>query len=583
VLPSGGASAPLLGYAHSGILTAARWLAAAVGPALSAALAARPGAAVTITGHSMGAGAAVLLTEMLRQRPETAHATCVAFACPAVLTAELAAAAAPYCTTLIAGADIIPTASAAAVADLRGDVAAARAAQRAEARRIATQPLLPGFGGVGGLGGGAGGVGGLAAAWGAAMRSAGNGIASSGGRGLAACVVPCARGRAPPAPPAGSNLQHGEEGIGSEPLEAPRSVRALTPPPPLRRRGSGSGGAGNAAGGAGGVMARACWAARTPGKSRNSGSSGAAATAATAAAAAAAATSGDSDEGVGAASAPPGGGGGSDASGGAADDAESARGASLPPPPRRRGSADDATLSAAAAAATAGASQTASAAAAAQQQPQRSASAQRQRSGPLGPLGTSASASAAPAAPAVRLLFPAGRIMHVVWDANDDDDDDERSATADDTSASASAASAAASATSVSASAFPSPPSSFASDGARGPGLTSASQRRTAVARLPRIEAAEARAPPPWRAPASVRRGRWALYDGVPPERYGRLLLSRRMLLDHFMPTISEHLSGLMCQLGVPAPPSPLAGAEEGDGSGLGMIGDDDAARAVFA
>jgi hypothetical protein len=122
-------------------------------------------------------------------------------------------------------------------------------------------------------------------------------------------------------------------------------------------------------------------------------------------------------------------------------------------------------------------------------------------------------ASGAPA----RLLYPAGRILHVVWDANED--------------------------------ALEEPP--LATEPANG-------VRPRGVARLPRIEAAEARAPPPWRQAPEARVGCWALYDHVPAERYGRLLLSRRMLLDHFLPTIGDQLLGVMAQLGVPPPDLPL-------------------------
>lgn len=80
----------------------------------------------------MGAGAAVLLTMMLRERPVTAHATCVAFACPAVLTKELAEVCVPFVTSVLTGCDIVPTASAGAVTCLREEMRAARRQAMAE-------------------------------------------------------------------------------------------------------------------------------------------------------------------------------------------------------------------------------------------------------------------------------------------------------------------------------------------------------------------------------------------------------------------------------------------------------------------
>ena len=57
--------------------------------------------AIRQVGHSLGGGTAVLLTTMLRERPEFATVQCVAFACPGVVTLELARAIDGYVTTLV--------------------------------------------------------------------------------------------------------------------------------------------------------------------------------------------------------------------------------------------------------------------------------------------------------------------------------------------------------------------------------------------------------------------------------------------------------------------------------------------------
>lgn len=58
----------------------------------------------------MGGGAAVMLTMQLRNMaPEFADARCVAIACPACMTHELAVAVSPFVTSVINGTDIVPT------------------------------------------------------------------------------------------------------------------------------------------------------------------------------------------------------------------------------------------------------------------------------------------------------------------------------------------------------------------------------------------------------------------------------------------------------------------------------------------
>jgi hypothetical protein len=118
----------LTGYAHHGMLCAARWLVREVGPALAQALAANPGFEPLITGHSLGGGTAALAAMMLREAagttPAFAQASAIGIACPAVVTAELAAGCAPFTTTVVCGADLVPFISPAAVDALRSEVLA---------------------------------------------------------------------------------------------------------------------------------------------------------------------------------------------------------------------------------------------------------------------------------------------------------------------------------------------------------------------------------------------------------------------------------------------------------------------------
>jgi len=48
----------------------------------------------------------------MREWPEFADVTCLAIACPSCMTLELARTCASYVTTIINGADLIPTVSA---------------------------------------------------------------------------------------------------------------------------------------------------------------------------------------------------------------------------------------------------------------------------------------------------------------------------------------------------------------------------------------------------------------------------------------------------------------------------------------
>ncbi|KAK9825386.1 hypothetical protein WJX81_007825 [Elliptochloris bilobata] len=113
----------VLGYSHFGMLAAARWILQETLEPLKAALAEQPTFQLRIVGHSLGAGAAALLTMMLRDAsPELAQATCLAIACPACMTLELARSCAPYVTTIVNNADIVPTISPGSADALREEV-----------------------------------------------------------------------------------------------------------------------------------------------------------------------------------------------------------------------------------------------------------------------------------------------------------------------------------------------------------------------------------------------------------------------------------------------------------------------------
>ncbi len=114
----------VLGYSHFGMLAAARWLKSQVTHHLEAALLANPGYKLYLVGHSLGGGTAAMLTMMLRESGGIfADATCTAIACPACMTLELAKSCSGYVTTVIHGADVIPTISPGSADALRDEVA----------------------------------------------------------------------------------------------------------------------------------------------------------------------------------------------------------------------------------------------------------------------------------------------------------------------------------------------------------------------------------------------------------------------------------------------------------------------------
>lgn len=124
VLHDGGISNLVLGYAHCGMVAAARWIAKLCTPVLLKALQEKPDHEVKIVGHSLGGGTAALLTYILREQKELSSITCITFAPAACMTWELAESGKHFISTIINGSDLVPTFSAASVDDLRSEVTA---------------------------------------------------------------------------------------------------------------------------------------------------------------------------------------------------------------------------------------------------------------------------------------------------------------------------------------------------------------------------------------------------------------------------------------------------------------------------
>ncbi|GFZ11436.1 lipase class 3 family protein [Actinidia rufa] len=156
VLHDGGISNLVLGYAHCGMVAAARWIAKLSIPCLLKVIGEYPDYKVKIVGHSLGGGTAALLTYILREHKEFSASTCVTFApgmaavilghrlvlhgelderirrisqfvmssSPACMTWELAESGEHFITTIINGSDLVPTFSTASIDDLRSEVTA---------------------------------------------------------------------------------------------------------------------------------------------------------------------------------------------------------------------------------------------------------------------------------------------------------------------------------------------------------------------------------------------------------------------------------------------------------------------------
>jgi hypothetical protein len=122
VLSEGQISNVVLGYAHCGMLAAARWIANLAKPHLHKAVQEFPDYQIKVIGHSMGAGIGAILTYILHEHHEFSSCTCLAFAPPACMSWELAESGKEFVTSLINRNDVVPAFSKVSAENLRAEV-----------------------------------------------------------------------------------------------------------------------------------------------------------------------------------------------------------------------------------------------------------------------------------------------------------------------------------------------------------------------------------------------------------------------------------------------------------------------------
>jgi len=105
---------------HRGIVHAAKWLERELRDDMIRIAQEHPEYAVTLTGHSLGAGAASLLAILLKSDIPRLH--CYAFATPASLTLELAQSCQDYVTSIVCGDDCVPRLNQHNLIRLQGEV-----------------------------------------------------------------------------------------------------------------------------------------------------------------------------------------------------------------------------------------------------------------------------------------------------------------------------------------------------------------------------------------------------------------------------------------------------------------------------
>ncbi|PUZ67387.1 hypothetical protein GQ55_3G430700 [Panicum hallii var. hallii] len=124
VVQEGRVSNVVLGYAHCGMVAAARWIAKRAIPCLSKAMEQSSDYEVKIIGHSMGAGIATILTYILRENEKLSSSTCIAFGPAACMTWDLAESGKDFVTTIVNRNDLVPSLGIASAAKLRTEVMA---------------------------------------------------------------------------------------------------------------------------------------------------------------------------------------------------------------------------------------------------------------------------------------------------------------------------------------------------------------------------------------------------------------------------------------------------------------------------
>ena len=116
------------GYIHQGMHAAARHMLHDIKEVLREEVSSEgnEGLALHVVGHSLGGGTAVMLAAQMRELGAWDHrywrfmdTQCVAFACPACMTRELAEACASFCTSVVQGADPIACFSLGSIGRLR--------------------------------------------------------------------------------------------------------------------------------------------------------------------------------------------------------------------------------------------------------------------------------------------------------------------------------------------------------------------------------------------------------------------------------------------------------------------------------
>ncbi|KAI0990044.1 hypothetical protein GJ496_006301 [Pomphorhynchus laevis] len=112
------------GHCHKGILETAKKIFRELNEnnLLDAIMSNYPGYGLIICGHSLGAGAAVLLTMMLRDSDKYPDTTCYAFSCPKTMTENLAIMCESFCMAITVGNDIVARLDLSAIEQLKENI-----------------------------------------------------------------------------------------------------------------------------------------------------------------------------------------------------------------------------------------------------------------------------------------------------------------------------------------------------------------------------------------------------------------------------------------------------------------------------